>query len=69
MKKKGILMISSTSIKGGGPEHMFNLGNNLSKKFRVFFAIPFSKEYENFLNKKNHIEISQRKISILDILN
>jgi len=68
MKQKGILMISSTSIKGGGPEHMFNLGNNLSKNFRVFFAIPFSTEYGKFLNKKNHIEISQRKIRMLDIL-
>ena len=47
MKQKGILMISSSSIKGGGPEHMFNLGNNLPKNFRVFFAIPFSKEYVN----------------------
>ena len=68
MKQKGILMISSTSIKGGGPEHMFNLGNSLPKNFRVFFAIPFSLEYGKFLNKKNHIEISQRKIRILDIL-
>jgi len=68
MKKKGLLMISSSSIKGGGPEHMFNLGNNLSDKFRVFFAIPFSSEYSKHLNKKNHIEISERKITIIDIL-
>ena len=38
------------------------------KKFRVFFAIPFSKEYCELLNKKNHIEISQRKIRIIDII-
>ena len=47
---------------------MFNLGNNLSDKFRVFFAIPFSSEYSKYLNKKNHIDISQRKIRILDIV-
>ena len=57
MRKKGLLMISSSSIKGGGPEHMFKLGNNLSDKFRVFFAIPFSSEYSEYLNKKNHINI------------
>ena len=68
MKKKGLLMISSSSIKGGGPEHMFKLGNNLSDKFRVFFAIPFSSEYSEYLNKKNHINISERKLRILDIL-
>ncbi len=67
--KKGLLMISSTSIKGGGPEHMFKLGDKLSNKFRIFYAIPVSKEYKSFLNKKNHIEISERKISISDLLN
>ena len=65
--KKGILMISSTSIKGGGPEHMFKLGENIAKEYRVFFAIPYSKEYLNLLSKKNHIAISERKISIFDI--
>ena len=68
MRKKRLLMISSSSIKGGGPEHMFNLGNILSEKFRVFYAIPFSSEYSKYLNKKNHIEISQRKIRVIDIL-
>ena len=47
---------------------MFKLGNNLSDKFRVFFAIPFSSEYSKLLNKKNHINISERKLRIIDIL-
>lgn len=66
--KKGILMISSTSIKGGGPEHMFKLGSNLSNKFRIFYALPQTKEYSSFLTNKNHIQISERKITFKDIL-
>ena len=67
MKKKGILMISSWSIKGWESEHIFNIGNILSDKCRVFYAIPISSEYSTYLNKKNHIEISQRKIRVIDI--
>lgn len=66
--KKGILMISSTSIKGGGPEHMFKLGANLSNKFRIFYALPQTNEYSSFLTNKNHIQISERKITFGDIL-
>ena len=54
--KKGLLMISSTSIKGGGPEHMFKLGDKLSNEFRIFYAIPVSKEYKSFLNKEETVK-------------
>lgn len=68
MNKKGILMISSTSLKGGGPEHMFSLGNHLINDFRVYFAMPFSNKYRKFLNKNNFIKIAERKLSFLDFI-
>ncbi len=61
-------MISSTSLKGGGPEHMFSLGSHLSNDFRVYFAMPFSKRYRKFLNKNNFIKIAERKLSFLDLI-
>lgn len=66
--KKGVLMISSSSIKGGGPENMFKIGSDLSNKFRIFYAIPQTNEYRGFLNNKNHIKISERKVTVRDIL-
>ena len=65
--KKSLLMISSTSIKGGGPEHMFKLGTNLLNEFKIFYALPKTKEYSEFLNNNNYIEINERKITIEDI--
>lgn len=66
-KKVRILMISSSSELGGGAKHMFLLGENLNKKFEVFYAIPKSKNFGKFFNSKNHIPISERKISLKDI--
>ena len=68
IKEKRLLMISSNSALGGGTNHMFTLGENLSKEFKVFYAIPKSNNYLNYLETGNHISISERKLSIKDIL-
>ena len=68
MKKNKILMISSTSKVGGGPVHMFRLGKLISSKFSVFYAIPKSKIYSEYLSKGNYINISERKLNIKDLI-
>lgn len=69
--KKGkeihILMISSSSTIGGGTSQMFTLGKNLGKEFKVFYAIPDSNNFLKYLDSGNHLSISERKLSILDI--
>ena len=62
-------MISSNADLGGGPKQMFMLGENLNNYFEVFYAIPKSNNFQNFLNKKNNISISQRSINLIDIVN
>ena len=65
-----ILMISSSSELGGGTKHMFMLGDNLKSHFKVFYAFPKNSN-NNFLenlNFKNHIEISERKLNVKDII-
>jgi glycosyltransferase involved in cell wall biosynthesis len=64
---KKILMISSTSKRGGGPTHIFNLTNMLGNDFEFYFAMPETKDYVK-LNKKNYIKISERKIKINDLI-
>lgn len=66
MQNINILMISSTSQIGGGPRLMFKLGKNLSNNFNVFYALPLSNNFINFLNSKNYISISERKLLIQD---
>ena len=60
-------MISSTSKRGGGPTHIFNLTNMLGNDFEFYFAMPETKDYVK-LNKKNYIKISERKIKIYDLI-
>ena len=66
--KMNILMISSSSSLGGGTKHMFMLGQNLNSEFNVFYAIPKNYNFDNFLDDNFHIEISERKLSFIDIL-
>ncbi len=66
-KEKRILMISSSSDLGGGTSHMFTLGENLSSEYKVFYAIPKSNNYLQYLDSENHISISERKLRIKDI--
>ena len=66
--KINILMISSSSSLGGGTKHMFMLGQNLNSEFNVFYGIPKNCNFENYLDNDFHIEISERKLSFIDIL-
>ena len=60
-------MVSSSSQLGGGAKHMFTLGENLGNNFEVFYAIPTNKNFNQLVNSRNHIKISERKINFLDI--
>ena len=64
-----ILMISSNADLGGGPKQMFLLGENLDKNFEVYYAAPKNKNFSKYLNSKNFIEISKRRINPKDIFN
>ena len=68
-KKNNLLMISSSSSLGGGTKHMFMLGERLENKFKIYYAIPKNSVFKKFLNKSNHIDISERSITIKDIKN
>ena len=68
-KKKNLIMISSTCKVGGGPTHMIGLGKLVSDYFNVFYAIPKSNKFSYDLNPSNTIYISERKITLTDILN
>lgn len=68
-KKVNLLMISSTSKLGGGTKLMFSLGEKLDNKFNIFYAIPENEIFSKHLNSKNHLNISERKINLRDIIN
>jgi len=61
-------MVSSSSKLGGGPKLMFSLGECLADKFDIFYALPDSKNFSNYLKNKNHISIKEREINLKDIL-
>ena len=62
-------MISSSGELGGGPILMQMLGNGLSQKYEVFYAIPENNFFNLFSIKKNKIiNISERKISFFDLV-
>ena len=64
-----LLMISSNADLGGGPKQMFSLGTNLHDNFEVFYALPKNNNYLLYLDSKNYVEISERKINIKDVFN
>ena len=68
MKKNKILMISSSAKLGGGPLHMFRLSELISSKFNIVYAIPKSNDYSKYLSKENHINISERKLNVRDLI-
>ena len=69
MKKRiKIFMVSLTAKIGGGPNHIFLLGNILPQEFDIYYGLPKSKYYSKFLEKNNYINVEERKISIVDIL-
>lgn len=53
---------------GGGPIHMFRLGKLISKNYNVFYAIPKSKDFSKYLSNVNHINISERKLKLKDLI-
>ena len=61
-------MISSSADLGGGTRHMFSLGNNLDSQFKIFYALPPNSNFQKYLNSKNHIDISERRLSVKDIM-
>ena len=61
-------MISSSSSLGGGTKHMFMLGKNLNKNFKIYYAMPQNKKFMHYLNKNNYVQIKERYISFLDII-
>tara|TARA_B100000941_G_C28484880_1_gene544372 strand:- start:4 stop:1092 length:1089 start_codon:yes stop_codon:yes gene_type:complete len=67
MLKPNIIMISSSSKAGGGPSHIFLLKKLIQKDFNIFYAMPKSKNLKKYINKNNYVEISERKISLIDI--
>tara|TARA_B100000963_G_C22592361_1_gene656161 strand:+ start:419 stop:1507 length:1089 start_codon:yes stop_codon:yes gene_type:complete len=67
-KKNKLLLISSSSDLGGGTKHMFMLGKEMSREFNVFYAIPKSNNFKEFLKSNNHIEITEREIKFTDIV-
>ena len=62
-------MISSSSVLGGGTKHMLTLGENINNNFEIFYAMPKNKNFLTYFNKKNFLEISERKINLIDIYN
>lgn len=68
MEKIRVLMISSTAKLGGGPNLMCSLADNLKDKHEIFYAFPKSRNFKNNLLAKNYAQISERRISFLDIV-
>ncbi len=67
-KKINILMISSSSNLGGGTKHMFMLGSNLNRQFKIFYAFPQNNNFIEDLNSEHYIQISERRLSFKDII-
>tara|TARA_Y100001933_G_scaffold261785_1_gene317333 strand:+ start:1409 stop:2500 length:1092 start_codon:yes stop_codon:yes gene_type:complete len=67
-KKIRILAISSSSKIGGGPSHIFLLSNLLEDNFDFYFSMPSIQDKSKNIDKKKYLEISERKISLIDIL-
>ena len=66
--KTKILLISASGKTGGGPAHIFLLKEILKDEFDFYLAMPFvNPEIKNYNNKK-YLDISERKISLIDIL-
>lgn len=61
-------MISSTAKLGGGTKHMFILGEKIKSDYKVFYAIPKSNNFLNYLNEANHFPIFERKVNAFEIL-
>ena len=67
--KTKILLITASAKTGGGPSHIFLLNDLLKDKFDFYLAMPRFNEKNKEIDFKNYLEISERKVSIRDIIN
>ncbi len=66
--KTKILLISASGKTGGGPSHIFLLKELLDDEFDFYLAMPFlNPDIKNY-NKKKYLNISERRITLVDIL-
>ena len=68
LTKIKILLISSSGKTGGGPSHIFLLKELLNDEFDIYLAMPFSNSYRKCIDNKKYLDISERKISLVDII-
>ena len=66
--KTKILLISASGKTGGGPSHIFLLKEILKDEFDFYLAMPFLNPKIKNYNKKKYLQISERRISLIDIL-
>ncbi len=66
-EKTKILLISASAKTGGGPSHIFLLIELLKDEFDFYLAMPKLLTKNNEFDKKKYLEISERKISLMDI--
>ena len=66
--KTKVLLISASGKTGGGPSHIFLLKEILKDEFDFYLAMPFTDTQINNLNKKKYLNISERKISLIDLI-
>ena len=66
--KTKILLISSSGKTGGGPSHIFLLKELLKNEFDFYLAMPFLNQKIKNFNKKKYLNISERRISLIEII-
>ena len=68
ISKVKILLISASGKTGGGPSHIFLLKELLNEEFDIYLAMPFSNYKIKNIDNKKYLDISERKISLADII-
>ena len=66
--KSKILLISASGKTGGGPSHIFLLKELLKDEFDFYLAMPFFNPKSKNYDKKKYLEISERRILLIDII-
>jgi len=66
--KNKILLISSSGKTGGGPSHILLLQELLKDEFDFYLAMPLFNIKKKMFDKEKSLDISERKISLLDII-
>ena len=70
MPSISLLMISSSSEKGGGPKHIALLSKYLPKDVLISYAMPLSRNMDLLanINESNFVNIKSRQFNILDLI-